>query len=64
VSFNNKRIWKKPDLRAFDNAKGAIAYYSARGKHEHAAAVERMVADIERDGGEADDHPLSGTPHR
>ena len=48
VSSDDKKLWEKPDLQSFANADEAIAYYSARGMHEHVAAVKRMVAEAER----------------
>lgn len=48
MSSDDKKIWQKPELTAFNDAEEAIAYYTERGMHEHAAAIKRLAADAKQ----------------
>ena len=61
---NDKKVWEKPEVKAFANADEAIAYYSERGRHEHVAAIKRLAAESERKPEEAEERRLRRTTHR
>lgn len=42
---NDKKIWKKPEIREFASADEAIAYYSESGMLDHVEAVKKLKAE-------------------
>ena len=58
---SEKKIWKKPEIKAFTDAEEAIAYYARHGCSEHVVTIKRLRGEAEQERLDAE-HEIEAAP--